>query len=73
MAVRTLINGNMDPQQALQSVMENEPKDVLILFYDDKGTLYTRSSKMNNAEALWMLECAKLRTLNEIIHSKPTC
>jgi hypothetical protein len=57
----------MNPEQALESMKQLEPKDVVILAYDAQGNLMLRSSKMNNASTLWMLECAKLAILKEVI------
>lgn len=37
--------------------------DVMILAYDVNGELITRSSNITRADALWLLEQAKLHTL----------
>jgi TATA-box binding protein (TBP) (component of TFIID and TFIIIB) len=54
---------NMTPEQALRLVLREQPTDVLILTYQD-GELVIRSSKMTRADALWMLENAKLHALD---------
>ena len=51
-------NQNMDAKQALHSTLsfENEfgLQDVLIVAYDMDGDLFIRSSRMTNAEALFL-------------------
>lgn len=52
------------PEQALHSMLKDEPADVLILAYDDTGKLLIRSSRLTRAQALFMLEQAKLHAFN---------
>jgi hypothetical protein len=51
-------NPNMDAKQALHATLsfENEfgLQDVLIVAYDADGDLFIRSSRMTNAEALFL-------------------
>lgn len=55
-------NQNMTPEQALGIAARENPEEVLILGYID-GELYIRSSSMNNKDALWILEQAKILLL----------
>lgn len=55
-------NQNMTPEQALGISLREKPEEVLILGYID-GELYIRSSSMNNKDALWILEQAKILLL----------
>lgn len=56
-------SATMTAEQALLSALEftrtDNLTDVLITGYDAEGVLIVRSSRMNRAEALWMLEKAK--------------
>lgn len=54
---------NMTVEQALSSMGTLQPTDVLCIGFDDTGTLLVRSSKLSRADALFMLEAAKLYTL----------
>lgn len=47
------------PEQALQSTIQLEPQDVLIIGYDKDGELLIRSSKMSRMDAVFLLEKAK--------------
>lgn len=49
---------NFKPEQALQSALQLDMSDVLVIGYVD-GELVTRSSHMTRAEALWLIEKAK--------------
>lgn len=51
------------PEQALHSALQDNLSDVLIVGYDDKGELYIRSSRLNRADALFLLEKAKEWTM----------
>lgn len=44
------------PEQALESAKSVELTDVLIIGYDADGALFVRSSRLNRAEALFLLE-----------------
>lgn len=50
---------NYMPEQALQSALQLEPQDVLVIGYDKDGALLIRSSKMSRMDALFLLEQAK--------------
>lgn len=52
---------NFRPEQALKSTLDMGERvtDVLIVGYDDDGVLFVRSSQLNRAEALFLLEKAK--------------
>ena len=58
---------NFTPEQALLSALEfcrtDNLTDVLVIGYDADGVLAIRSSKMTRAEAIFMLEQAKLWSL----------
>ncbi len=59
-------SANFQPEQALASAqqLESELTDVLIVGYDSDGCLFIRSSKMTCAEALFLLEKAKVWALS---------
>ncbi len=59
-------SSSYQPEQALASAqqLENELTDVLIVGYDADGDLFVRSSKMTCAEALFLLEKAKVWALS---------
>jgi len=50
---------NYTAEQALQSALQMELTDVMIIAYDFEGDLFIRSSKMTRAEGLFMAEKAK--------------
>ncbi len=52
-------------KDALTYALEDHDKlsDVIIIGYDD-GHLYIRSSNMDRKSALWMIEQAKIHTLD---------
>jgi hypothetical protein len=52
------------PEQALASAQQIELTDVLIIGYDIDGDLLVRSSNMTCAEALFLLEKAKIWALS---------
>ena len=54
---------NFNPQQALDSAKKFNFSDVMIIGYED-GDLVIRSSRLSRAEALWLLECAKLHAMD---------
>lgn len=56
-------NENMTAEQALLYTAREKPAETLILSYDENGELYIRSSSMNNKDALWILEQAKILLL----------
>jgi hypothetical protein len=43
-------------EQALQSALDDNLQDVLILGYDQDGVLYVRSSRITCAEAMFMCQ-----------------
>ena len=49
----------MTPEQALASAMSLNLTDVLIVGYDENGELAVRSSRLNRAEAVFLMERAK--------------
>jgi hypothetical protein len=50
---------NYTPEQALQSALQMELTDVMIIGYDFEGELFVRSSKMTRAEGLFMVKKAE--------------
>ena len=50
---------NYTAEQALQTALQMELTDVMIIGYDFEGELFVRSSKMTRAEGLFMAEKAK--------------
>lgn len=52
----------MTPVEALELVMRENPKNIIII-YDADETFHMRSSAMSRRDALWLLENAKLYTL----------
>ena len=50
---------NYTAEQALQSALQAELTDVMIIGYDFEGELFVRSSKMTRAEGLFMTEKAR--------------
>ncbi len=50
---------NYTAEQALQSALQMELTDVMVIGYDFEGELFVRSSKMTRAEGLFMAEKAK--------------
>lgn len=48
------------PEQALQAALQfDNLQDVLVVGYDAEGHLLVRSSRMNRADAVFLLEKAK--------------
>ena len=50
---------NYTPEQALQSALQMELTDVMVIGYDFEGELFVRSSKMTRAEGLFMVRKAE--------------
>lgn len=50
---------NYTAEQALQSALQMELTDVMIIAYDFEGELFVRSSKMTRAEGLFMVKKAE--------------
>ena len=50
---------NYTAEQALQSALQMELTDVMIIGYDFEGELFIRSSKMTRAEGLFMVKKAE--------------
>jgi len=50
---------NYTAEQALQSALQAELTDVMVIGYDFEGELFVRSSKMTRAEGLFMTEKAR--------------
>lgn len=65
--VTALVNTNMTPEQTLRGALELPLTDVMVIGYMPDGSLACRSSKMNREAALWIIECAKIFTMREII------
>ncbi len=55
---------NYTAEQALQSALQRELTDVMVIGYDEDGDLFVRSSKMTRAEGLFMLKRAEEWTLH---------
>ena len=55
----------LTPFQAINSALQMELTDVLIVGYDTDGDLYVRSSRMDRKDALWMAEMLKRWALGE--------
>jgi len=50
---------NYTAEQALQSALQIDLTDVMIIGYDFEGELFIRSSKMTRAEGLFMVKKAE--------------
>ncbi len=50
---------NYTAEQALQSALQMELTDVMVIGYDFEGELFVRSSKMTRAEGLFMVKKAE--------------
>jgi hypothetical protein len=50
---------NYTAKQALQSALQIDLTDVMIIGYDFEGELFIRSSKMTRAEGLFMVKKAE--------------
>jgi hypothetical protein len=61
-------SSSMNVEQALNSALQNagELEHVLIIGVYPDEQLFIRSSRMNNADALWMIKQAELDTLGLI-------
>lgn len=59
------VHSNMSADDALGVVRRESPGEVLILYYSEEGEFHLRSSGMSNKDALWILEQAKARIVNE--------
>jgi hypothetical protein len=55
---------NYTAEQALQSALQMELTDVMVIAYDFEGELFVRSSRMTRAEGLFMAEKAKQWAMN---------
>jgi L-ascorbate metabolism protein UlaG (beta-lactamase superfamily) len=59
-------SSTMTAEQALDSMKHLEPKDVVVIAYDEDGDLLIRSSRLVRRDALWMLEVAKIHIMKEV-------
>lgn len=50
---------NYTPEQALQSALQADLTDVMVIGYNKDGELFVRSSKMTRAEGLFMVKKAE--------------
>lgn len=50
---------NYNAEQALNSALQADLTDVMIIGYDQDGDLFIRSSRMTRAEGLFMTEKAR--------------
>lgn len=57
----------MTPAQALAHAEAKGMTEVLIIGYDREGEFTTLSSRMTRADALWLIECARLWALKPMI------
>ncbi len=57
---------NMTVDQALGVAMRDDLQDVIILGYDQGGDLIIRSSHIKRADALFLIEKAKLHTMGVV-------
>lgn len=55
---------NFNAEQALQSALQEDLKEVLIAGYDQQGELVIRSSRLTCAEAAFLAEKAKLWSMS---------
>jgi len=60
----TPTNARKTVEQAIIDAQNCNLTDILILGWDDSGSLVTRSSHLTRAEALFMIEYSKLDILN---------
>lgn len=59
------VSENYTVEQALSSAMQADMlEDVLIIGWLEDGSLYVRSSHMSRKDALWLVEQARIRTLD---------
>lgn len=54
---------NYSAEQALQSALQADLTDVMIIGYDQDGDLFVRSSRMTRAEGLFMVKRAENWTM----------
>ena len=57
------VSNTLTPAQAIASAGQMDLEQVLVLGYDRGGFFTLRSSRMNHAEALWLLEQARHNVL----------
>lgn len=62
--VTTLVHTRMTPEQCLQSCIEEDLHEAIVLGWDRDGRLFMRSSHMTREHALWMIECSKDLVIN---------
>lgn len=55
---------NLTVEQALNSSLQEDLEEVLIIGHYKDGDLFIRSSKMDIKTAFWLAELAKNRALN---------
>lgn len=55
----------MTAEEAEEMVKREGHKEVLIIYYDEEGDVGIRSSGMQNKDALWLIEQARLEILLE--------
>lgn len=55
----------MTPEQALNTAQKDGFRDVLIVGYDEDGSLMIRSSRMSRMDALWLAELLKRHALGD--------
>jgi len=54
----------MTPEEALSLTIREQPKEVLVLFFDAEDDFGLRSSNMSRKDALWLIELARQEILS---------
>lgn len=52
-------HSNMTVQETIELVKRHNPKELLVLYYDEDDIFNLKSSHMGNRDALWLIEKAK--------------
>lgn len=54
----------MTPEEALSLTIREQPKEVLVLFFDAEDDFGLRTSNMSRKDALWLIELARQEILS---------
>jgi len=57
--IRLEPSANFTVEQALNDCLHRNLQDVLVIGYDQDGDFFTRSSRMELKDALWMIKAAE--------------
>lgn len=53
------LSANLNPEQALNTALQKDFKEVMICGFDNEGNFVSLNSKMSRRDGLWVIENAR--------------